>query len=240
MRDLGITYRRIPVNSIGKDVYCDNGVFLDAVQSIYPDRALPTTPADKAFEQFGYRSFWVALPIVSTKLITPELAKEREHLFSVFSREDFGTRRPNSLAEFKSMLDAVENEFLGHGKQWIAGGKCGVADIHAIWIIKWAFQTLEVADDPGFGKQDFPRLWKWFEGLPKNEPSTEAPKIDPEEAKKLILGSGYAAKDIGIDEKDPTGLKHGAMVTVETNDEYVLYPFGLRSHCLCLAVLTVI
>lgn len=54
LTDLGITYRRVPVISIGKDFYCDNKVFLEAVQSLFKDKALPETPADYAFESFGY------------------------------------------------------------------------------------------------------------------------------------------------------------------------------------------
>lgn len=222
MKDLGITYRRIPVNSIGKDVYCDNRIFLEAVQSIFPDRALPRTPADAAYEQFGYRSFWVALPIVNASLITPALAKDREKLFAVFSREDFATLKPNGLAEMKCLLDVVENEFLSHGKPWIAGDRCGVADIHAIWIIKWAFETLEIGKEPGFSREDFPRVYRWIEGLPKHIPETEPEKMDAETAKSKVLAAGYAAKEIGVDPIDPTGLKAGTEVAVGTNDEYVM------------------
>ena len=137
LTDMGITYRRIPVNSIGKDVYCDNRVFLDAVQSIFADKALPTCPADHAYEALGYRSFWISLPLIPVSMITPEVAKDREDLFTIFSRPDFGDLRPNALAEFRSLLDMLENDGFMVPGPWIGGSKCSVADIHAIWIVKW-------------------------------------------------------------------------------------------------------
>ena len=218
LTDLGITYRRIPVNSIGKDVYCDNSIFLDAVQSIFADKALPTSPADHAYEALGYRSFWIALPLVPASLITPEMAKEREDLFSVFSRPDFADLRPNALAEFRSLLDILENECLAPGP-WIGGSSCSVADIHAIWIVKWAFQTLELGSEPGFSKEDFPKIYKWIEALPMHNEENHAEKINPEEAKEKILNSEYAAVEIGVDPEDATGLKNGMIVNVATNDE---------------------
>lgn len=206
------------MNSIGKDVYCDNRIFLDAVQSIFANKALPTSPADHAYEAMGYRSFWIALPLVPAKLITPEMAKEREDLFSIFSRADFAELRPNSLGEFRSLLDMLENECLVPGP-WIGGSKCSVADIHAIWIVKWAYQTLELGSEPGFSSTDFPKVYKWIEGLPTHNNDNEAEKISPEQAKEKLLASEYAAAEIGVDPEDSTGLKHGMIVKIATNDE---------------------
>lgn len=62
LQGLGITYRRIPVNAIGRDVYVDNRVFLDAVLTVFAGepgvRELVRTKADHAYEAFGYRMFW--------------------------------------------------------------------------------------------------------------------------------------------------------------------------------------
>jgi len=218
LTDLGITYRRIPVNSIGKDVYCDNRVFLDAVQSIFADKALPTCPADHAYEALGYRAFWISLPLIPASLITPETLKDREDLFSVFGRPDYVDLRPNSLAEFKSVLDMLENECLVPGP-WINGPKCSVADIHTIWIVKWAFQTVEICSELGFSRDDFPKVYKWIEGLPTHNEQNDAKKISPEEAREKLLNSEYAAAEIGVDPKDATGLQYGMVVNVATNDE---------------------
>ena len=213
LTDLGITCRRIPVNSVSKNVYCDYRIFLDAVQSIFADEALPSCPADHAYEGLGYRSFWIALPLIPASLITLEVAKHREDLFSVVSRPDFVDLRPNSLAEFRSLLDMLENECFVPGS-WIGGPKCSVADIHTIWIVTWAFQTLELGSEPGFSRDEFPK-----EGLLTHNEQNEAEKISPEEAQENLSNSEYAAAEIGVDSEDATGLRYGMIEKLAMNDE---------------------
>jgi glutathione S-transferase len=221
LTDLGITYRRVPVNAIGKDLYCDNRPFLEAVQKIFKDKALPSSPADHAYESMGYRTFWTCLQLVPKDLVSKDLAKDRADLFPIFSRSDYGDIRQSALGELRQWLDIVENDFLSHGKQWIAGDKCGAADIHAIWMLKWVFQTVGVEKEPGFQEKDFPRFYRWMNGLPRHSADSDAKKISAEEAHKRVLAADYAAEDIGVDSHDPTGLSKGAKVMVETNDEYV-------------------
>lgn len=58
LTDLGITYRRVPVLSIGKDVFPDNASFIEAMQTLLAEdgRALREGPWDKACEAWGYVS----------------------------------------------------------------------------------------------------------------------------------------------------------------------------------------
>ena len=58
LTDLGITYRRVPVLSIGKDVFPDNASFLEAMQLLLEKegKALSEGPWDKACEAWGYVS----------------------------------------------------------------------------------------------------------------------------------------------------------------------------------------
>jgi glutathione S-transferase len=216
---LGITYRRVPINAIGKDIYCDNRPFLEAVQKIFKDKALPATPADHAYESFGYRTFWTCLQLVPLNLVTKDLHNDRKVLFTIFGREDYGDIRQSALGELKQWLDIVEHDFLSHGKQFIAGDKPGAADVHAVWMLKWALETVECGKEPGFGREDFPKVWNWIDGFPKHTPENDAPKIQAKDAHERILSSDYAAEDIGVDSKDPMALQKGAKVVVETNDE---------------------
>ncbi|KAJ9615827.1 hypothetical protein H2200_001904 [Cladophialophora chaetospira] len=220
LADLEITYRRIPVNAIGKDLYADNRAFVEAVQNTFPEKtaSLAKGPADHAYEAFGYRSFWVCLPLVPRKLMSEDFLKDRSELFSVFNRSDYDELRPSALAEFRQLLDIVENDFLAAGP-WIGGEKCSIADINASWMIKFALQTLDAQSEPGFSAEDFPKVHAWVNGLPLHNPENDAEKIDAEDAKKKILSSAYSAKDIGIDPTDPTGLKAGARVSVGTTDD---------------------
>ena len=221
--DLGITYRRIPVCFIGKDVYCDNRVFLDAILSTFPDESkqlLKSRGSDEsAWEMWGYRTFWICLSLVPAELVSKDLVEDRSSLFAVFGHEDFGEMRPSALAEFRCVLDVVENEFLGDGRTFLGGEELGVRDLHAVWMIKWALQTIGVDKEPGFGREDWPRVYRWIDGLKKHDESGEAESLEPDEAKKRLLGSEYAVGDLGVDERDPTGLKAGQWVSVGASDE---------------------
>jgi hypothetical protein len=59
LTDLGITYRRVPVLSIGKDVFPDNASFLEAMQTLLEKegKSLREGPWDRALEAWGYVSF---------------------------------------------------------------------------------------------------------------------------------------------------------------------------------------
>lgn len=223
LQELGITYRRVPVNSIGKDVFIDNRAFIDAVEEIFPDKALATTKHDHAYEAYGYRNFWIILASLPVDFLTPELIKEREDLFTAFGNPNYAALRPSAMAELKCFLRMIENDFLRDAtdaEPFIAGAKAGVADVHAVWIPKFALETLKYGtEEPGFSAQDFPKVHRWCNAFPAHTPEQEAEKIEAKVAHKAVLEADYAAKEIGVDEKDITGLKHGQKVFVQTSDD---------------------
>ncbi|KAK4997724.1 hypothetical protein LTR66_002921 [Elasticomyces elasticus] len=218
LTDLGITYRRIPVISIGKDFYCDNSSFLAAGQQIFEKKALKKGKSDSAFEAFGYRNFWTVLSVVPASLVTEAMKKDRTELFPIFARDDFASLRPNGLSELRAVLDVAENEFLGDDGPFIGGEQqVGMADVHAVWVIKWVLQTLEISKEKGFGKEDFPRVYRWIESFPLHA-EQKLDQLSAEDAQKQVLGAEYAAKDIGVEDTDPLGFKSGDQVSVEPSD----------------------
>jgi glutathione S-transferase len=59
------------------------------------------------------------------------------------------------------MIETAENEFLSGDKPFINGAELTLADIHASWMIKWAFHTIGVEKEPGFDKAAFPKAHAW-------------------------------------------------------------------------------
>nr|OQO29789.1 hypothetical protein B0A51_03704 [Rachicladosporium sp. CCFEE 5018] len=222
LQNLGITYRRVPVLSIGKDVFPDNTTFIDAMQELLQPqgKGLKRGAFDRAFEQWGYRSFWIALPCLPAEFITPQLAKDREELFPVFAREDFGSLQNNGRSEFRAFLESAENDFLNNEGPCIGGGQePALADIHAIWMIKWWIQTIGLSEDVGHGRKELPRIHRWIESLPKQADAQEDDMLfSAEEATKQILGDKYALPDIGVDTSDVLGLQANDAVVVEAGD----------------------
>ncbi|KAK3680049.1 hypothetical protein LTR78_000426 [Recurvomyces mirabilis] len=219
LQDLGITYRRVPVLSIGKDVFCDNTSFIDAMQQLLGSKGLKKAASDRAWEAWGYRTFWICLPCVPAELITEDLGKDRKDLFPVFARKDFATLRQNGLSELRSLLDTAEHEFLSGNKPYINGQDLSLADIHANWMIKWAFATIGVAKEAGFDKSSYPKTHAWCEATPTHDDEIQKDAfLSAEEASKQILGSEYALSDIGVDSTDPLGFKGGEDVAIEMTD----------------------
>lgn len=69
LTDLGITYRRVPVLSIGKDVFPDNASFLAAMQELLREegrgRELRESGLEGVYEAWGY----VSIPRFSFTLV---------------------------------------------------------------------------------------------------------------------------------------------------------------------------
>jgi hypothetical protein len=80
LENIGITYRKIPVLAIGKDVYADSNLIIDVLQANFNSK-LATSTADKAFENFGNDLFGLALRIIPVKTLDPAFAKDRETIF---------------------------------------------------------------------------------------------------------------------------------------------------------------
>ena len=79
---LGITYRRIPLFAIGKDVYCDSSMIFDVILKSLAKGKIPTTVADKAWEAWGYDAFLDALTLAPHELLTDDFVKVRDEMRS--------------------------------------------------------------------------------------------------------------------------------------------------------------
>lgn len=163
LRNIGITYRRVPVLSIGKDIFPDNASFIDALQALLEKqgKGLKRRIDDRAYEAWGYRSFWIALPCVPTDFNTKQLQNDRKDLFPLFGRPDYARLQENAASEVRSLMVTIEEDFLKDGGPWIAGAECGLADIHAVWMIKWALKTMGLEKKAGLRREDFPKVYKW-------------------------------------------------------------------------------
>ena len=74
--------------------------------------------------------------------MTAELAKDRAALFPVFARDDFGILQESGRSELRAFLQGAEEGFLRAQDEG-------------------PFETVGVAERVGFGKAEFPRIWKW-------------------------------------------------------------------------------
>lgn len=102
---------------------------------------------------------------------------------------------------------------------YIGGGKLSVADIQAIWGVRWALRGMDQSppglgaeSESGVGKKDFPKVWNLIENLPT--PTAET--ISAEDAAKKIQGAQYTSDVKDIMQNDATGIKAGTKVSIDS------------------------
>lgn len=208
---LGISYRRIPLLAVGKDIYIDSSKIIEVIVSL---GNIPTGPADKAYQTWGDTVFNEVLGLIPAQVLSPEFVKDRKTVFPIVERPDLKTIRPSALASFKSRLHEVETVFLANSKgPFINGEEISLADIHIVWPLRWALNDLGAANDPGTGKDDFPKVWRLIESLPQVSP----PVLSAEDTHKAIRGSEYTSKGPTTVQKDDAyGIAAGTQVSIES------------------------
>ncbi|KAK5704103.1 hypothetical protein LTR97_003116 [Elasticomyces elasticus] len=212
---IGITYRRIPLLAVGKDIYADSSRMIDLITSKLASGAVTTSPADKAFEDWGNNVFREILGILPSQALTPEFIKDRETIFPALKRPDWDTLKPSTVAGFQARCKQVEDTFLANGGPFLNGDKLSLADIHFIWCLRWGMKDLGGAQEPGCGKDAFPKLWKMIESLPPAKPEV----LSSEETLKTIRESDYSADGpTSVMKGDALGMTAGTPVKVESTD----------------------
>ena len=138
---LGVSYRRIPVMSIGRDVYCDTRLILAKLEKLFPDGALGAQQPDQnAIE--GLLQKWTSDGGVfnrAAQLIPPDMpllndskfTKDREELTGrSWAKADVVKLRPEALADMKDMFNFLETTLLRDSREWILKTeKLSLADI---------------------------------------------------------------------------------------------------------------
>ncbi|KAF2167960.1 hypothetical protein M409DRAFT_65989 [Zasmidium cellare ATCC 36951] len=216
LQALGIAYRRIPLLAIGKDVYVDSAHIIQKILSELAVKPIKRSPADHAYAVWGDTVFSEALAMIPSEMLTEGFVKDREAIFPFLTRPDLKTLRPSAVAQFRSRLRQVEEEFLaGSAGPFIGGSEISLADIHVVWTLRWALKNLGIGEKEGAGREQFPKVWKLVESLPEAAPEV----LDASTVKKRILGSEYTAKGpVEVEAGDAYGIEKGASVNVESFD----------------------
>lgn len=144
LADLGIKYRRIPVVSIGKDIYCDTLLIIQKLESIFPTEGHRTISAQTVNEKVLEKLLekWTdavvfgkaadCIPLDHPLVQDPKFIKDRTELWGEdWNKSEREKKRPEGLVNMREFFDFLENTVLSDGREWVLGGKdITVADIH--------------------------------------------------------------------------------------------------------------
>ncbi|ETS74878.1 hypothetical protein PFICI_13362 [Pestalotiopsis fici W106-1] len=245
---LGIAYRRIPLMSIGRDVYADTRIILSKLEELYPTSdahpAISASTAEgRAIEQLISRA-WTdggiftaaagSMPSNAPLLKDPKFASDRADLVglpdgapSPFTREALEARRPDSLSMVRDGIELLETTLLADGRDWVLGSAGpSLADIEAVFPFIWLAGLPGALPADVIGPSRYPKVFAWIDRFGKVTAAKGAagkPKaVTGDEAAKIITGSGFAESDETVDESEVVvqaqGLKAGDDVRVWPSD----------------------
>ena len=138
---LGVKYRRIPIMSIGRDIYCDTRLILRKLEEKFPSGALSTSQPDQTAIEKLLESWTIdggifvraaqALPAEMPLLSDPKFVTDREdYMNRSWQKESIRAMRPEALAHLRDAFEFLETGLLADGRDWILKtDKPSLADI---------------------------------------------------------------------------------------------------------------
>ena len=129
---LNVSYRRIPLLSHGKDMYCDTRLILKKLEGAFPQGALgASTPEHLALERLLERwttdagIFMRAVQLMPTNMPLrkdPKFVKDRNEFSGRsggFNKEAIERGRPEATVYIKDAFELLESTFFKDGREWI-------------------------------------------------------------------------------------------------------------------------
>jgi glutathione S-transferase len=235
-----IGYRKIPLLSIGKDVYCDSRLIISKLEALYPDSAIaPTSPAEagirRLFENWTVDGgifanavrcmpYWAESGMLQNKVF---LDDRQELSGRRLTKEAMEAGRPDGLQHIGYAMDLLETTFLADGREWIMGTKePSVVDIDAVWPFEWMIVDRNMKGclpEEGFGEDRYPRVYAWVKRfmsvIEKKRKGCEKPTtLDGGAMASRTLNAASKTDDIGFITNDPLDFKMGDQVEIYPSD----------------------
>ncbi|KAL6232851.1 hypothetical protein BDW75DRAFT_246917 [Aspergillus navahoensis] len=227
---LGIRYRRIPLLSIGRDVYLDSPLILrtlERIEAVQPPFASAATPEQRALEQLLakftletslFRNI-VQIGLPKTPLIHNEaFIKDRTDMMGGGPGFDFPNfvlaTRPDAIIEVKSAVELLETTLLADGRQWLAGTEApSLADIEMVWPLHWLFSTPGALPEEHISARLFPKVFAWvnrFAVVGQAQRAMRAPEtLSGEQVAELLKTAAADETADVVDQSDPLVQVHG-------------------------------
>jgi glutathione S-transferase len=130
---LNVNYRRIPILTLGRDVYLDTRLIIRKLESRFPSGALgageTSEPELQALQHLFTRwtsdagIFNRAVQLIPTNLPNmqnPQFRKDREDFSGrPFDLEALKRARPEALAHIRDAFELLESTLLADGRKWV-------------------------------------------------------------------------------------------------------------------------
>jgi hypothetical protein len=153
-KTFSLSYRKIPILLIGRHLYCDTSLIIEALEAFFPASAGYGTiyPVFPGLDEWSYKglvrgfaSFWTDRPLfrATTGLIPPsvwasEFGKDRAQLIGhTLDAEKLGKKILRNLASLDMHLAMLEPGFSDKGKWAIPTKTPSLADVSLYYQLRW-------------------------------------------------------------------------------------------------------
>lgn len=237
---LGVGYRKIPIMSIGKDIYCDSRLIISKLETLYPNSTLtPSTPAEvgvkKLFESWTIDGgifanavkmmpYWQEAGFLSNE----KFVEDRQKLMGrKLTAEGMEAGRPDGAQHLHQAFNMLECTFLADGRDWVLGTKePSLADLDAVWPFKWLMMDPKMEGSlpvKQFNAERYPKVYAWVERFvteldKKKKELGDVNALDSNSMCQRTLENGSSPEHVGFIDGDPLALKQGDDVEVFPSD----------------------
>ncbi|KAJ4417236.1 hypothetical protein N0V82_006269 [Gnomoniopsis sp. IMI 355080] len=238
---LGIQYRRIPICSIGRDVYLDTRLILAKLETL--PTTLPKLGAASGSEQAALERTLSSLTVTggpfvwAVTLLPPQMPVFKDEVW-IKDRTGFfpgagkitapsPEARAEAVANMRGFVGMLETTVFADGREWILNTQSpSLADIEAVWPLHWVSKIPGALTKDQLSGKQFPRVFAWIERFDKAVGAAArklgATGISGPEATKTIVAAPYfdeAGRVLQTDLVVQTlGLKQGDRVMVFPSD----------------------
>ncbi|KAF2747441.1 hypothetical protein M011DRAFT_458323 [Sporormia fimetaria CBS 119925] len=240
LSSLDVNYRRIPILSIGKDIYCDSRLMIKKLEQHFPSKALlPASAADagtrKLLENWTVDGgifantvklmpFWKSGGLLQNK----HFVDDRAQLSGGrrMSPEAMAYGRPDGLVHMRQAFELLETTFLADGRNWILGTDAPTsADVDAVWPFEWLIMEpsmVDALDSQYISESHFPKTFAYVRRFMAEVEARKRTRAKPNslsgaQVKDIILNSPFAETP-SILSADPLSLSAGDPITVFPTD----------------------
>lgn len=146
-----LTYRKIPVLTIGKELYCDTSLIIEALEHFFPESEGYQTLYPRAADGRNYRplirgfaSYWtdrplfrIACGLMPASIWASAFGRDREGLIGhPIDAAKLGKKIPENLSKLDQQLSMLEPLFEGEGFVFSTEAP-SLADVSLFYELKW-------------------------------------------------------------------------------------------------------
>ena len=152
-----LTYRKIPILALGREIYCDTSLIIEALEHFFPEsEGYPTLyprgagGRDNRALVRGFASYWTDRPLfrVMTGLMPASIwrsafGRDREGLIGHrIDAEKLGRKLPENLSKLDMQLSMLEPLFAGAEGGFVFVTEApSLADVALFYQLQWGMET---------------------------------------------------------------------------------------------------